>query len=151
MYKRPVILVGLILFIIGVSYPFWSKVGAEKVKMVEPELPVGHTECVESKDFMRSSHMSLLHEWRDGAVREHNRMYTNVKGQTFKKSLVGTCMNCHTSKEKFCDTCHKSVGVTMDCWNCHVAPENPKRQALPDLSKLKIAPEDHKKMDGKHK
>jgi len=128
MYKRPVILLGLITFIILVTYPFWSKVGAEKTAMeIKPELPVGHTECVESKEFMRSSHMTLLHQWRDGAVREHKRTYVNQKGKEFKKSLVGTCMNCHTSKEKFCDQCHSSVGVTMDCWSCHVSPDLAKK------------------------
>ena len=127
MFKRPVILLGLITFIVLVTYPFWSNAGAEKVKQIQPELPVGHTECVESKEFMRSSHMTLLHSLRDGAVREHERMYVNKKGQTFKKSLVGTCMNCHTSKEKFCDQCHQSVGVTMDCWSCHVSPDIAKK------------------------
>jgi len=123
MHRSPVIIVILALFLGLVTAPFWANAISEKKPVLMPEHPAGHDKCVESEEFMRSSHMKLLHQWRDSAVREHNRDYVNAEGKHFKKSLVNTCMNCHTSKEKFCDRCHESVGVTMDCWNCHVAPE----------------------------
>jgi hypothetical protein len=35
---------------------------------------------------------------------------------------MNTCMQCHTSKKKFCDTCHAYASVTPYCWDCHLAP-----------------------------
>jgi len=32
-------------------------------------------------------------------------------------------MKCHTDKAKFCDRCHNYVGVTPNCWDCHVEPK----------------------------
>jgi len=111
----------LAIFLAIVSIPFWMNLGAEE--MEKPELPSGMSECIESREYMRINHMKMLDEWRDESVRKSEHFYTNSKGQKFEKSLVKTCMNCHSSQEKFCERCHSSVGVKNYCWDCHFTPE----------------------------
>jgi hypothetical protein len=41
-------------------------------------------------------------------------------------SLTGTCLDCHSDKEKFCDACHTYSAVDPYCWDCHVIPEEAK-------------------------
>jgi hypothetical protein len=41
----------------------------------------------------------------------------------FEMSLQNTCMDCHDSKEQFCDQCHDYVEVSPFCWDCHLPPE----------------------------
>ena len=36
--------------------------------------------------------MQILDDWRNTAVRDGERIYTNAKGQKFVKSLTNTCM-----------------------------------------------------------
>ena len=79
-------------------------------------------ECVEPKEFMRTSHMVLLDQWRDQAVRDGDRTYVNSKGKKFTISLQNTCMNCHSNKKEFCDECHGYVAVKPYCWGCHIEP-----------------------------
>ncbi|HCX02472.1 MAG TPA: cytochrome C, partial [Syntrophaceae bacterium] len=43
-------------------------------------------------------------------------------GRTFEKSLTGTCLQCHSNKEQFCDRCHNYVGAKPSCFNCHIIP-----------------------------
>ena len=92
-----------------------------------PELkppPNGATRCVEATDYMRASHMELLDEWRDLVVRENQRSFTStLTGATYEMSLSGTCMDCHSNKAEFCDSCHEYMAVDPYCWDCHVEPE----------------------------
>lgn len=79
--------------------------------------------CVEPTDQMRSHHMDMLMHQRDATMLEGIR--------TKQHSLV-ECINCHVAptkadgsplhygdKEHFCTTCHKAVGVKLDCFQCH--------------------------------
>lgn len=118
MHKNSSIIAGLIIFVGLVSYPFWSNLGRSE-GFAAPVLPTEYTECVESREFMRNSHMKLLDHWRDEVVRETKHVYVNSKGVKFNKSLSKTCLNCHDNKEEFCDRCHNSVGVKNYCWDCH--------------------------------
>ena len=92
----------------------------------EPELTAMAKEagkCVESKDYMKSSHMELLNTWRDEAIREGKRTYTASDGKTYRVSLQNTCLECHANKTKFCDQCHNYAEVTPYCWDCHLVPK----------------------------
>jgi len=42
-----------------------------------------------------------------------------VDGKKYMKGLQLTCLQCHTSKEKFCDSCHQYAAVKPYCWDCH--------------------------------
>ena len=78
--------------------------------------------CVEPVEVMRRDHMDLLMHQRDRTVRDGIR--------TSKHSLVN-CLSCHTRKDasgayipvnaagEFCQVCHGSAGVRMDCFECH--------------------------------
>lgn len=121
-YGFPII-VGLVIFIGMLTAPF--AVGTMTKAYKEPELkfPANEKKCVESKEFMRTEHMQLLNDWRDWALRDGKRVYTNHEGKEFAISLQNTCMKCHNNKADFCDKCHTDAGVSPYCWDCHIQPE----------------------------
>lgn len=126
MYDSGKIIVGLIILIGLFTSPIWYDLASgESAKKPKIILPVDEDikECVASTEYMRSSHMDLLNEWRDEVVREGNRIYTSPTGKEFEMSLTKTCMNCHSNKTEFCDQCHDYLGVTPYCWECHVEPQ----------------------------
>jgi hypothetical protein len=125
MYNAGKIIVGIIIFLVLVSIPFWYNCGKTSTP---PKLEVGTTEkeCVESIPFMKASHMKLLEQWRDDVVRDGKRIYVNAAGKQYQMSLQNTCTKCHAKKSEFCDRCHNYVEVSPKCWDCHIAPkENP--------------------------
>ena len=117
------IMAGLVIFIGLLCVPFAKGMMTEQYKPVELKYPEGEKECVESKQFMREQHMTLLNDWRDWALRDGKRIYTNSKGKDFVISLQNTCMECHTSMKDFCGKCHEEAGVSPYCWDCHIVPE----------------------------
>ena len=122
MRDRLLIFSGLFLFVAGVTFPMWQGIAA-KTSTKEPDLqlPANQTACVAPRSYMRAAHMQLLIDWREGAVREHRMRYNAYNGKNYKVSLTNTCLSqCHGSKEKFCDRCHKYVAVSAPyCWDCH--------------------------------
>ncbi len=60
---------------------------------------------------------------RNWIVEDSVRLHVGGEGKLFEMSLQNTCMNCHTSKEQFCDQCHNYASVSPFCWDCHVEPE----------------------------
>ncbi len=130
--KWGMIALGLMIFLIGITFPFWYNKGRS---MLPPVLSLDTSNiaqlkekrCVEDTAFMRANHMKLLKAWRDEVVREGKREYTTKDGRRFEKSLTGTCLQCHSNKEHFCDRCHNYVGTKPSCFNCHVIPEEVKR------------------------
>jgi len=69
------------------------------------------------------SHMQMLNDWRDQAIRNGQRVYVATDGKEYVVSLQNTCMDCHNNKTKFCDQCHNYAGVTPYCWECHIEPK----------------------------
>lgn len=124
MYDAGKILAGLVIFLGLVLVPLWWNLatGAE-VRAPDLVLPEGQPGCVLPTAEMRVSHMELLNNWRDQAVREGDRVMTTWDGRTVTRSLTGTCLGCHTEKAQFCDRCHNYAAVTPYCWDCHVVPE----------------------------
>jgi hypothetical protein len=125
MYDAGKIIVGLIIFIGLFTSPIWYDLASgESSNKPNIVLPVNEDmkECVASTEYMRTSHMDLLNEWRDEVVRKGNRIYTSPNGKEFEMSLTKTCTNCHSNKTEFCDQCHDYLGVTPYCWDCHVEP-----------------------------
>jgi len=131
-HKWRLIILGLVIFIVGITFPFWYGGG----KKAEPprldlDTPViaqmQNRKCVEDKSSMRANHMKMLQAWRDEAVREGKRLYTAKDGRVYEKSLTGTCIQCHSNKERFCDRCHNYVGAKPTCFSCHVVQEEVKQ------------------------
>jgi hypothetical protein len=117
------ILAVLIALIGLLTFPFWRSVG-ERRALQPPDLVLPRYEknCVMPVEYMRSSHMQLLLDWRDQVVRHDQDTFHAFDGKVYRKSLTGICLGCH-NKEQFCDRCHTYMGVrTPYCWNCHVDP-----------------------------
>ena len=122
MYDGKLIIPGLIVFVALMTFPIWKNMGnAGPVPKLEK--PKGVTRCVESAQFMRTSHMKVLDDWRDEVLREGDRVPIEIEGVKYDKSLMNGCMKCHTEKKKFCDECHTYTSVKPYCWDCHFLPK----------------------------
>jgi len=123
MHDAGKIIAGLVVFLALVTFPMWYQV-ARGAGTASPELETvrDSKECVAPTEYMRALHMDLLNVWRDEAVRDGDRIYVGVGGKEYEKSLTGTCLGCHSSKEAFCDRCHGYVGAEPYCWDCHGEP-----------------------------
>jgi len=125
MYDGNKIIPGLIIFLLLVTFPFWSNIGRAayeypELKLPDPEL---EEECVAPREWIRANHMKLLDDWRDLVVRDNKRLYVWA-GRNFEMNLTRTCMSsgCHANKAEFCDQCHNALAVSPNCWDCHVEP-----------------------------
>ncbi len=129
--KWGLIIPGLVIFLVLVTFPFWYGKGKTAPPVLSLETPeitgLADKKCVEDAVFMRANHMKMLQAWRDEAVREGKRVYTAKDGRTFEKSLTGSCIRCHSNKERFCDRCHNYVGATPTCFDCHIVPGEVKK------------------------
>ncbi len=126
MYDASKIVAGLAVFVVLATSPLWyNALSAAPPDAPQLQLPTnGSTQCVEETEFMRSSHMELLDQWRDTVVRDDVRSYVSqLSGKTYTMSLTDTCLDCHAKKEQFCDACHTYSAVDPYCWTCHVIPE----------------------------
>jgi hypothetical protein len=120
------IIAGLIIFVVIVSFPVLYNMGRAK-PVPEPELTPkakAAKQCVRETEYMKAEHMQLLDTWREDVVRKGNRIYVNAEGKAFDMSLSNTCLDCHSNKAQFCDTCHNYASVDPYCWDCHI--DNPK-------------------------
>ncbi len=124
MYDKKLIIPIIVIFTVLMTFPIWYNRG-NAGDVPKPEKPKGTTECVESTQFMRTSHMVLLNDWRDNVVREKGARFgeTETTKTKYERSLQKGCMKCHTSKKKFCDTCHVYTAVKPYCWDCHIEPK----------------------------
>ncbi|RKX23805.1 MAG: cytochrome C [Candidatus Zixiibacteriota bacterium] len=124
MYDAGKVTIGLLIFLLLVTVPFWYNVAIGKADYApQLEKPANAEQCIRDTEYMTAYHMNLLNEWRDDVVRNNDRFEVATDGQMREKSLSNTCLSCHTSKEKFCDQCHDYLGVEPYCWDCHVIPE----------------------------
>ena len=123
MYNKGTIIPGLIIFVLLVTFPLWFNAfsTASDVPKVDPP-PGGEKQCVAPAAEMRASHMVMLNDWRDEVLRDGKRTAVTVGGKEYRKGLQMACMQCHTNKEKFCDSCHLYTSVTPYCWDCHLTP-----------------------------
>jgi hypothetical protein len=123
MYNKGTIIPGLIIFVLFVTFPLWFNAFSKASALPKPELPPGgEKNCVAPVAEMRDNHMGLLNEWRDDVVRNNDRVAVTVDGKEYRKGLQMACMQCHSNKEKFCDSCHLYASVKPYCWDCHLTP-----------------------------
>ena len=117
MYNAKAVILGILVFAVLFSTPFWANFGGTKdYKRPAIVLPQNEKECVEPVEYMRAEHMYLLNEWRDQALRYENRTYVSSTGKKWTISLQNTCLKCHSNYEEFCDKCHVSNSVDPYCW-----------------------------------
>ncbi len=140
MYDRGKIITGVVIALILLTLPLvYLSASGDGGYVPELQSPAYGDECIESEEFMRENHMTLLDEWRNTVVRGGNRTYTASDGREYYMGLarstepellrlqtglpLGACLSCHTDKSVFCDTCHSYSGVEPECWSCHVSGE----------------------------
>jgi len=128
LYDGGKIIAGIAVFLIVASVPFWygrgKAVPPPDLKLDTPAIErLKEKLCVEPAPYMRANHMKLLGAWRESVVREGNRSYRAADGKVYKISLTGTCLECHSNKDQFCDRCHDYAGAKPNCWSCHIIPE----------------------------
>ena len=131
MYNKGTIIAGLAIFVLFVTFPIWYN-GLDAGPLPKPELPPGGEKlCVAPASEMRDTHMQLLNVWRDDVLRNSDRVSVTVDGKEYRKGLQTACMQCHSNKEKFCDSCHVYAAVQPTCWDCHLTPvEAAKKETL---------------------
>lgn len=135
MYDGPKIIIGIIIFLGVVTFPFYYNAYSSSVKGnnlmnpselkggdndLHPPLP-GEKKQRTLKD-MRSNHMKILYKWRDQVIRHDDRKSG--------KGLQLSCTLCHARKQEnvikapgmpkiSCEGCHSYTGVQLYCWDCH--------------------------------
>ncbi len=127
MRDRNKIIVGLIIFVILVTFPFWRQLAASgEADVARPDLdypdPAEVPSCVEDSAYMTANHPHLLNDWRDQLVREGVTEYTSSTGEVYQISLTHTCLDCHEDRDAFCNRCHDYSNVDPTCWDCHTTP-----------------------------
>jgi hypothetical protein len=125
MRDRPIIYSGLAVFLALFTFPVWRNLLAgATTKGPGQVLPRTAKECVAPIEYMKTSHMKLLLDWRDQAVRLNNREFVAYNGKTYTRNLTATCLGqCHGAKADFCDRCHNYAAVSATCWDCHLDPQ----------------------------
>jgi [DsrC]-trisulfide reductase subunit J len=128
MYDAKKIVPGLLIFLGLVTFPFWFSGGKAApppgLKLDTPAIQqLKEKKCIEPTAYMRANHMELLDYWRNSVVRQGDRIYKASDGKEYPLSLSGTCLECHSNKEQFCDRCHTYEAVKPTCWSCHVIPQ----------------------------
>lgn len=95
-------------------------------RVPKPSISVDRsTQCIDSPEVMRRTHMDMLKHQRDRTVR------AGVRGE---KVHLNGCIECHAgpgageaagsavgSPQAFCESCHRYAAVKLDCFECHQA------------------------------
>ncbi|MCD6272284.1 MAG: sulfate reduction electron transfer complex DsrMKJOP subunit DsrJ [Deltaproteobacteria bacterium] len=132
MNDKSKIVIGLIIFLAIITFPFWYNMG-KATSAPEPKLSdkaKAAKVCVEPKEYMKAEHMHILDNWRNEVVRKGNRTYKSSTGKEYNISLSSgeeSCLGCHTDKAEFCDKCHDYASVEPYCWDCHIDPKEKKK------------------------
>jgi len=105
------------------TFPLWYNAGKAH-QPPKPEKPKDYRECVEPTQYMRTTHMKLLNDWRDDILRQGGtREGVTANGTRYVRSLQNGCMKCHNNRKKFCGECHTYASVKPYCWDCHLEPK----------------------------
>ena len=125
MYNKGLVITGIVIFVVFFTSPFLIglvKSGPPPEPELSPKAKLAK-QCVEAKEYMVESHMQMLNDWRNEAVRNGKRVYVATDGREFTVSLQNTCMDCHNNKSTFCDKCHTYAEANPYCWECHIMPK----------------------------
>ena len=122
MKEKILIFSGLVVFLLGATFPFWQSIDPDDFPKVAMETK--GDQCVAPAEYMRKNHMLLLNNWKDSVVRDGERFHIMPDGNRVEKSLTKTCLGCHVSKKQFCEECHTYASVKPYCWECHVVPKS---------------------------
>ena len=77
MYNKGKIIIGIVIFVVFFTSPFLYglvKSGPPPEVELTPKAKEAKV-CVEVKEYMVESHMQMLNDWRDEAIRNGQRVY----------------------------------------------------------------------------
>ena len=121
MHNTLITIAGLALLAFS-AFAFADEDSSKKLSL-KPDVPHptnGSTECVEPEDEMKKNHMNYILDQRD------ETMYEGIRTKQYS---LKECINCHVPKDStarfgddqhFCSSCHNFVGVSIDCFQCHM-------------------------------
>ena len=133
---------GIAILLVSAAVPIWvvSVHGATQTGV----FAAGRgSRCIEPRARMRREHPQLLATWRQLAVRTGVRQYQTQDGLRVRISLVGSCLGCHGNATEFCDRCHATVAVSLDCWGCHATSARESSAQLAQVANGAVARTDH--------
>jgi len=111
-----IVIITVVAILFPLGYSVVSAVFSQGTQSSQPFLEKPdekYENCVKDTTYMRFHHMDLLKEIRDEVMREGKRGEIGI----------GSCRECHTSREQFCDKCHDVANLYVDCFGCHYYPE----------------------------
>lgn len=111
--NKTVVIVMALIIVAPIAYSALSPVFTQSPKPFLERPDVEFEACIRETEYMRLHHMDYLKEVREEYVRHGIR---DEKGIT-------SCKGCHTSRERFCNRCHETVDLNIDCFGCHYYPE----------------------------
>ncbi len=94
MRDRGIIYAGLAVFLGADDFPALVQPGGRAPRTRDRSLsflPSKSSVSLRSK-YMRNSHMDLLIQWREQAVRQGDKHFTAFNGKSYTIALVGTCL-----------------------------------------------------------
>lgn len=111
--NKIVVAVMVLIILIPIAYSAASRLFTESPQPFLERPDEQYENCVRDTEYMRFHHMDYLKEIREEYVRYGIR---EEKG-------LNSCRECHTSRERFCNRCHDTVDLNIDCFGCHYYPE----------------------------
>ncbi len=145
MYDRSKIIIGIVIFLGVIAFPFYynnvlgkssdvkakgkSNVLAGKKDVDALHFHIGGEKKQRTLKDMRANHMKILDSWRNEVVRDGIRKPG--------RSLQNGCLSCHAKEKKnamkigdkeatACEDCHVKTGTQLYCWECHFDPKESK-------------------------
>ena len=83
MYNKGLVITGIVIFVVFFTSPFLIglvKSGPPPQPELSPKAKLAK-QCVEAKEYMVESHMQMLNDWRNEAVRMGKRIYVATDGK----------------------------------------------------------------------
>ena len=84
MNEKILIFSGLVVFLLGATFPFWQSIDPDDFPKVVMETK--GEQCVAPAEYMRKNHMLLLNNWRDSVVRDGERFHIMPDEAGLKKA-----------------------------------------------------------------
>ena len=118
--------IGLTIFVILFTFPFWINLGKTSVQTQPPALLQDAKTMQELADKLgvkdgaefREKHRQVLSEWKQLVVRDGKRIFVTKDGREVPMSLENLA-----SQPQSCTVCHDYAGIKKpSCWDCHEEP-----------------------------
>lgn len=111
--NKTVVFIMALIIVSPIAFSAASRLFIESPQPFLERPPEKYENCIRDTEYMRFHHMDYLKEVREEYVRYGIR---EAEG-------LNSCKECHASRERFCNRCHNTVDLNIDCFGCHYYPE----------------------------